>query len=92
VRIYEHYIKDRDSADGSEERRAVWRTYTHALLDELQTAKRQQESGVFCPSFVLRGAAGDDDLAVRFKPYWSAIPLVDLQELWLALERARYRP
>ncbi len=95
--IVEHYQRDREAADTIPERRFVWRMYTKAAIDEFATVKRKREIEERLNTFLdehaiaWRKALGDDELPVRYPPYWRAIPLAELQALWLALERAKHK-
>ena len=82
--IVYQYHRDRQSADTSEEKRRAWRTYAKAVIEQ----RIANGSGGDLP---WRRSAGDDELPVRFPPYWNAISVHDLHQLWLALERARHR-
>lgn len=82
--IVEQYHRDREAADTGEDKRRVWRTYARAVIEE-------KASRPFGGNLPWRRASGDDDLPVRFPPYWAKLPLHDLEDLWLALERARHR-
>lgn len=77
------YYRDRACAETGDDKRRVWRMYARAVIE----TDTEHRLGVL----PWRRAAGDDDLPIRFQPYWKKLPADDLKELWLALERARHR-
>jgi hypothetical protein len=88
VQIYRAF---RNDASTVEERRRVWRS--HALMLLAEFAERAVDDPEGCAGYTMswRKAAGDDELPVRFRPYWAKIPLDDLKALWRVLERARHK-
>lgn len=89
--LVDQYYRDRQSAETSDDKRRVWRMYARAVIEEFQEPDRRGHS-IGAPVIIWRRAASDEALPVRYKEYWAALPLPDLQALWIALERARHRP
>lgn len=91
--IVDTYHLDRAEAETSSDKRRVWRMYARCVIEEFQEPARQEQThSLGAPVIIWRRAGTDDELPVRFRPYWAKISLADLQALWRALERARYRP
>jgi hypothetical protein len=82
--IEESYIADREIAQNREERNAVWRTYTRAMLTEMLRRR-------ICQGLPYRETKQDEGLPIAFLPFWKTIPDVDLLNLQEALIRARFR-
>jgi hypothetical protein len=77
------YVDDRDHAQTGDERKAVWRTYAIAVLEELNRRAIGENR------FRWRTAEGDDRLPKPFLHNWNRIPDDFLEELYRTLERAR---
>ena len=84
--ILARYERDRDQADTPAERHRVWRMYAWAVVETFA------ERPLVSIAVDVRKARsdGDDELPRRFPRYWRALSDIDLRELWVALERARY--
>jgi len=83
--ITDHYRADREAADDKEERGDVWRTYALAMVME------QERRAIGRVGITLYKKERDLSLPLPFAPHWASITDVDLEELELALIRARHK-
>jgi hypothetical protein len=82
-RIVELYQLDRENAQGRDEREEVWKRYALALIEEKAERKIKE--------LPWRRPRDKDALPQRYAPFWAALSIEDLDDLWLALERARQK-